>query len=234
MKILLVASSIEDIQPTLDYIDKNWEKVSFSEYAKKDTRIFPMITGYASIFMPYALSKFSKIEEIDYVILAGLAASTTRIVEIGQTVNVGRDIFGDVGIEEADGKFSDMFDLKLHDRTRFPFFKGEIFNEEIINPLKHHVVKSISVNRIPGSFAQIEELNKKYHAEIVTTNGAAFAYTCRMLDVDYLQMRTIFRYLEPSTIRDREKDFAVEKLNIELLKLIDHLSFTTKKKNFGV
>ena len=174
MKILLVASSTEEIQATLDFLDQNWEKISFSEYANKETRIFPLVTGYASIFMPYALAKFSDIKNIDFVVLAGLAASTTRIVELGETVNVGRDIFGDIGIEESNGEFEDMFDLKLHDKTRFPFFKGEIFNEEIINPLKQKVVKAISVNRIPGTFEAIEALNKKYHAEIVSTNGSCF------------------------------------------------------------
>jgi hypothetical protein len=225
MRILLVASSTENIAPTLDHLEKTWERVSFSEYENGKMTIFPLVTGYASIFMPYALAKFSEIETIDYVVYAGLAAGTTRIVEIGQTVNVGRDILGDVGIEESDKEFKDMFDLKIHDRTRFPFFKGEIFNEDIINPLKQRVVKNISVNTIPGTFETIEALNKKYHAEIVTTNGAAFAYSCKMLDVKYLQLRTIYRYLEPTTIRNREREFAVRNLNIELLTLIEELSY---------
>lgn len=193
-----------------------------------------MITGYAPTFVPYAISKFNGIKEIDYVIQAGLCAGTTRIVEIGQTVNVGRDIFGDIGIDGSDGKFQDMFDLNLHDKNRFPFFKGEIFNEEIINPLKQRVVKAISVNKIPGTFEGIEEINKKYHAEILVTDGAAMAYSCKMLDVDYLQIRTVYRYLEPTTIIDREKEFAIEELNKEVLKLLDHLSFTKKEKNFKI
>lgn len=225
MRILLVASSTENIAPSLDHLEKTWERVNFSEYQSGKTTIFPMVAGYASIFMPYALAKFNEIETIDYVVYAGLAAGTTRIVEIGQTVNVGRDILGDVGIEESDKEFKDLFDLKIHDRTRFPFFKGEIFNEDIINPLKQRVVKNISVNTIPGTFETIEALNKKYHAEIVTTNGAAFAYACKMLDAKYLQIRTIYRYLEPTTIRNREREFAVRNLNIEILSLIEELSY---------
>lgn len=225
MRILLVASSTENIAPTLDHLEKSWERLSFSEYKKGSITIFPLVVGYAAIFMPYALAKFSDIETIDYVVYAGLAAGTTRIVEIGQTVNVGRDILGDVGIEESDKVFKDIFDLKIHDRTRFPFFKGEIFNEDIINPLKQRVVKNISVNTIPGTFESIEALNKKYHAEIVTTNGAAFAYSCKMLDVKYLQIRTIYRYLEPTTIRNREREFAVRNLNLETLSLIEELSY---------
>jgi hypothetical protein len=225
MRILLVASSTENIAPTLDHLEKTWERVTFSEYRKGNMTVYPLVVGYASIFMPYALAKFSEIETIDYVVYAGLAAGTTRIVEIGQTVNVGRDIMGDVGIEESDKEFKDIFDLKIHDRTRFPFFKGEIFNEDIINPLKQRVVKNISVNTIPGTFESIEALNKKYHAEIVTTNGAAFAYACKMLDVKYLQLRTIYWYLEPSTIRNREREFAIRNLNIEVLNLLQELSY---------
>lgn len=229
MKILLVASSTKVLQPTLDHLDKEWEKISFSEYSKGEFTIFPLVTGFAPIFMPYALAKFSKMGEIDKVIYIGLAAATTRILEIGQTVNVGRDIIGDVGIEESDGKFQDMFNLKEHDPTKFPFFRGEIFNEDIINPLKLRVVKAISVNKIPGTFERIEELEKKYHAEIVTHNGAAFAYSCKMLDVEYLQLRTIYQYLEPTTIGNRDKEEAILKLNIEVLNLLKHLPL--QKKN---
>lgn len=229
MRILLVSSSTENITPTLEHLEKNWERISFSEYSNGKAHVFPLVVGYASVFMPYALAKFSNIGNIDYVVYAGLAAGTTRIVEIGQTVNVGRDILGDVGIEESDASFKDLFDLNIHDRTRFPFFKGEIFNEDIINPLKHRVVKNISVNCIPGTFESIEALNKKYHAEIVTTNGAAFAYTCKMLDVDYLQLRTIYRYLEPSTIRNREKEFAIRNLNISIMELIEELTYMKSK-----
>ncbi|GLR15402.1 nucleoside phosphorylase-I family protein [Portibacter lacus] len=228
MRILIVSSSGEEINPTLEYMDENWEKISFSEYKKGNLTVFPLVTGYASIFMPYALAKFHGIEDIDYAIFAGLAAGTTRIVEIGQTVNVGRDILGDVGIEESDGTFKDLFKLKFHEPTRFPFFKGEIFNEDIINPLKLRVVKNISVNTIPGTFETIEEINKRYHAEIVTTNGAAFAYSCRMLDVKYLQLRTIYRYLEPTTIINREKEFAIRNLNKELMKLIEELNYLSR------
>ena len=229
MRILLVSSSTENIAPTLEYLEKNWERDSFSEYSKGKTTVFPLVVGYASMFMPYALAKFSDIESIDYVIYAGLAAGTTRIVEIGQTVNVGRDILGDVGLEESEGTFKDIFDLKLHDRTRFPFFKGEIFNEDIINPLKQRVVKNISVNTIPGTFESIEALNKKYHAEIVTTNGAAFSYACKMLDVEYLQLRTVYRYLEPTTIRNREKEFALRNLNVAVMELIEELTYMKSK-----
>ncbi|WP_235298924.1 nucleoside phosphorylase-I family protein [Portibacter marinus] len=228
MKILLVSSSGEEINPALEIMDETWERVSFSEYRNGNLQVFPLVVGYAGIFMPYALAKFNGIENIDYAVFAGLAAGTTRIVEVGQTVNVGRDIMGDVGIEESDRSFNDLFDLNLHERNRYPFFKGEIFNEDIINPLKHRVVKNISVNMIPGTFESIELLNKKYHAEIVTTNGAAFAYTCRMLDVNYLQYRTIYRYLEPTTIRNREKEYAIKNLNKEIIDLLAELDYLSR------
>ncbi len=228
MKILLVASVIETVQSTLNYLEKNWEKKGFAEYQKGEATIFILITGYAPVFMPYALLQFHEIKNIDTAIYGGLAAAETRVLDVGQTVNVGRDIFGDIGIQESDGKLYDMFDLKYHEKNKFPFFKGELFNEDIINPLKHQVVKGISLNTIPGTYESIEALNQKYHAEIITTNGAAFAYTCKMLDIKYYQMRTIYRHLELTTIRNREKDFAIENLNIELLKLIDHLSYQKK------
>jgi hypothetical protein len=229
MKILLVSSTTETIQETLDKLDKSWEKISFSEYGKENARVFPLVSGYGPTFLTYALSRFKGIENIDYVIYAGIAAATTRILELGQTVNVGRDIFADMGIEESDGTFNDMFDLKFHPLIKYPFFKGEIFNEDIINPTKLRVVKSISVNKIPGTYEGIEELEKKYHADIISTNGAAFAYACRMLDVKYFQIRSVYRYLEPTTIRDREKEYALKNLNSQIWKLIDHLSYEKKE-----
>lgn len=232
MKILLVASSSLEIQPFLDHLEKEWERVSFSEYKRGEVHIYPLVAGHMPVFMTYAICKFANIKDIDRVILAGLGVATTRIFEIGQTVNVGRDIFGDVGIEESDGSFKDVFDIKMQDPNMYPFFKGQIFNEDIVNPLKYHVAKSITVNKFPGTFENIEAINKKYHAELITSNGGAFSYTCKMLDVKYLQIRTVYRYLEPSTIPNRDMDLAVNNLNAELIKLIDVLPHMKKKVNF--
>lgn len=228
MKVLLVASTTAEIKPFLDHMDKTWEKVSFTEYKKNNMTVFPLVTGNTQFFMTYAMCKFPGIEHIDKAINVGLAVSTTRILDIGETVNVGRDIFGDIGMEESDGNFLDMFDLKYLDSNRYPFFKAELFNEDITNPLKHRVVKSLSVNTFPGTFESIEKLNKKYHAEIVSTNGAAFAYTCRMLDVKYLQYRTIQRYLEPNTHPERDQDLAILELNKEIIKILEEIRFENR------
>lgn len=229
MKILLVADSQEELRPIIAKMDQSWEKVNPNEYKSEDLSVQFLIGGHTQFQMIFNLCNFKEIATFDRVINIGLAAGNTRILDIGQTVNIGRDIFGDIGLEESDGNFKDLFDLKLADSAKLPFFRAEIFNEDIINPLKYNVVKSISLNTIPGTFENIERLNKKYHADTISRTGAAFAFSCKMLNIKYLQLRTVYRYLEPSSYPYREKEMAIIKLGEDVFKFLDHISF--EKKN---
>jgi futalosine hydrolase len=231
MKILIVAPAQIEIAPFLSYLDKQFERKSFFEYERKDMHLFPFITGYGMMQSAYALGKLEIIKDMDFVICAGLCATVTRVLDLGQVVNVHTEIFGDFGREEHDGTLTDIHDLQLIDPNLYPFRKAKLTNEQLINPLKYKVVNGMTVNKILGSTESIERMNYKYHADIESFEGLAYAYACMMQHMPFMHIRAISQFVEPMASDSGDLDLAIDNLNEALIRFINYFEEHPFKKD---
>jgi futalosine hydrolase len=129
-----------------------------------------------------------------------------------------------VGVQE-DGKWKDLFDLKLEKSSYHPFERRKLPNPWLAgyNLLKLPEVSAITINEITTGKERIHQLAKKYNPVIETMEGAALHYVCRQMNTPFIQLRAISNY-----IGERNKDNwkikeAIDNLNQCTLEYVDRL-----------
>jgi futalosine hydrolase len=131
---------------------------------------------------------------------------------------------GDTGVEE-EGKWKDLFDLKLEKSSYHPFEKRKLPNQFLqeYNLLKLPEVASITVNEITTNKERMDQLIKKYDPIIESMEGAALHYVCREMNVPFIQIRSISNYVGERDKTKWKMKEAIENLNQTLLKYVDRL-----------
>lgn len=220
MNILVVSATTFEIAPLLQYLDAKAEKLSFFEYRYKGNVIYPLVTGVGALNTSFALARYNKMEETDVAINVGLAGSYHDAISLGTVVEVTSDRFADLGVEENDGSFTDVFELGLTNGDQYPFQDGWIKSDKSkfeTNTLK---VKSLTVNKVHGAKESIDKIKSKYMADIESMEGAGFMYACRIMDVPAHQYRAISNYVEPRNRANWQIEKAIDNLNDHLIKLL--------------
>ena len=115
MKVLLVSATEFEIA---------------SYFKQKDT-IDVLLTGVGMPIALYHLQKKITENRYNLVIQVGLAGAFTTKFELGETVFVNQDTFGDLGIEEKE-RFTPIFETDLFNKNEFPFENGWLVNKNKI------------------------------------------------------------------------------------------------------
>ena len=182
-----------------------------------------LISGVGIASSMYHIQK--RLNQIDYdvVIQAGIAGTFTDKLNLGETVIVKQDTFGDIGIEEKE-KFNTVFKMGFANENEFPFENGWLINpHKSLNTLKLPLVKAVTVNKVSDSFLQKKQLIETFDADIETMEGAALHYVCLQENIPFIQIRSISNHVgERDKSKWKIKD-AVNNLNIETEHLIKEL-----------
>jgi len=216
-KVYLFAATQFEILPTLQHLEENFKKKSFFEYSIDGLSIFPVVTGVGSMLTSLAMTRTNKITEADMIINAGVAGSYNREINIGSVVEVVEDRFADLGVEEADGGFTDVFEMDLMNKDQFPFENGLL---KIEGQTNYQRVSGITVNKVNGTEASIERMTKKYNPEIESMEGAAFMYTAKIMDIKAIQLRAISNFVEPRNKANWDLEKAIKSLNEALINIM--------------
>jgi futalosine hydrolase len=208
MQILLIAATKEEIQP---FINVN-------------PQIDVLIAGVGVPATIYHLQK--RMQQIDYdlIIQAGIAGAYKQELTLGETVLINQDTFGDLGMEEKED-FTSIFETALAGKDEFPFTNGWLMNtNKIFKKSSLPVVKAITINKISDSILQKQQLIKQFDADIETMEGAALHYVCLQENILFLQMRSVSNYVGERDKTKWKMKEAIDKLNTELLNLINQLT----------
>jgi futalosine hydrolase len=207
MNLLIVAATKFEIEPFLK--------------EKNNTEI--LITGVGIPATVYRLVKKISEKNYDFVIQAGIAGAFNDDMNLTEVVQVNKDTFADLGIQE-NGNFLTLFDMGFSQKNDFPFTDGWL-----INPLsllqKNHLpaVKGITVNKIGDDAFQNKMITEKFSPAVESMEGAAFHYVCLLERINFLQLRAISNRVGE---RDKSKwklKESIENLNKELLNIIENL-----------
>ena len=197
MKIAIIAATSFEIDPLLQHLDAKGRKASFFHYEYKEHEIHPLVTGIGAMKTAFAMARFNESPNLDLAINAGIAGSYNRNLELGKVVNVISDRFADLGIEEADGSFTDVYDLELEAKNKYPYTDGALVNDGLKYSFDIKEVKGLTVNKVHGTQESIDRIQAKYQADIETMEGAGFHYACMNMDIQHIQLRGLSNYVEP-------------------------------------
>lgn len=228
MNILLTAATLPEIQPTIDFLFREWKKAGESRYAKAAKNVTVLISGIGSVATAYALTRHLSTHDCQFAIQAGIAGSFRRDIALGAVVTIENEIPGDWGVENNE-IFEDLFDTGLL-KENDPPFKGKSLHNDL-QQLQTALpdlpgvpgrtkVNGVTVNTVSGSETTIRRLKSKYNPDVESMEGAAFHYVCLKEKVPFIQLRGISNYVE---IRDKRKwniPLAIENLNKCLIDML--------------
>ncbi|MCB0611831.1 MAG: futalosine hydrolase [Lewinellaceae bacterium] len=221
MNILFAAATPFEIQPLLSHLKKKFVPSGHFTFQKGETEVSVLITGAGLPMMAYSMGKILAGKEVHLAINAGIGGAFTRKFNIGDVVQVVSERFGDLGVQEADGRFTDVCELGLIEADEPPFRNGQLVNEAAGQFSFLPAAHGLSVNKVHGHPPDIEAIRAKYpDAEIESMEGAAFFYACRSEGIPFLEIRSVSNYVEARNRENWDIPLAIEKLNEVLVELV--------------
>src|SRR3954471_2205263 len=130
MRVFITAATVNEWMPCFLQIDKLYTEKS------KRFKVYFHQSGVGMMATTFSLTKLILEEKPDLLLQVGLAGCFTSM-QLGKVIVVDKDVAGDVGVEE-DGKWKDLFNLKLEKSNYPPYEKSSLPNHEIekLNLLK--------------------------------------------------------------------------------------------------
>lgn len=225
-RLLIVAATPFEIGPLLSHLTDHFQQEAEGWFVKDNFWIKLLVTGVGQTHTAYFLGRLLQPGAFDMAINAGIAGAFNRSLAIGDVVNVVSERFGDLGVEEADGRFTDMHELGLIEPDSPPFQFGILHNPEAEKFSFMNQVNGLTVNKVHGYEPSIEKIHKKYGSDIETMEGAAFFLAALYVNVSFLQIRAISNYVESRNRDNWNLPLAIEKLNTTLLQIIEGLQLS--------
>ncbi|MGN6421068.1 MAG: futalosine hydrolase [Pseudobacter sp.] len=214
MDIMLVAATMLEIAPTLEWLQKN-------EFRAGSNTVHVTITGIGSMQTTYNMMEAIQAQRPEALIQAGIAGSFSHGYRPGTCCIVQDESTGDLGVEEA-GSFRDVFDMGFQEAGQFPFTGRTLHNPDTaaLTRFGLPLVKAITVNEVTTAPKRIETLQQKYSAIVESMEGAAFHYVALRQDIPFLQLRAVSNMVgERDKSRWQLKD-AISTLNQQLMQLL--------------
>lgn len=215
MDILLTAATFLEIRPAVEFLGRQWSREGKNMYSKAGHRACILVSGIGALPTAYSLMRcFSRFSP-GLAVQAGIAGSFRKDIALGTVALIEKEISGDLGMEDGE-EFRDLFDSGFLREDEFPFREKMLCNDLRVVPAafgRLPRMKGVSVNTVSGSERTIRQLERKYHPEVESMEGAAFHYVCLQEGIPFIQLRGLSNYVE---IRDRSRwdiPLAVKNLN---------------------
>ncbi|MCK9403969.1 MAG: futalosine hydrolase [Chitinophagaceae bacterium] len=218
MRIIITAATVAEWMPS--FLEMNNLYTSDSHRFKVQFHQ----TGVGMLATAVSLTKLALDEKPDLVIQAGVAGCFDTAIALGKVMVVKEESLADTGVEE-DGKWKDIFDLKLEKSSYPPFERRKLPNPWLtkFNLLKLPEVSGITVNEITTNPERIRQLVKKYGPVTESMEGAALHYVCRQANIPFIQIRSVSNYIGERNKANWKMKEAIGNLNQTLLQYIDTL-----------
>jgi futalosine hydrolase len=225
MHVLLTSATPFEIGPAIEWLEKNFSSTETGLFTRDELTVQLCVTGIGMVATSWQLAQvFARIKP-DFVINAGIAGALDRNLQLGDVVYVATDCFADLGVEDADGRFIDLFGLGLSQEDSFPFQAGKLVNPGAAQAGYLPHAQGISVNKAHGSEASIAALRQKFpEAQVESMEGAAFFYACLHAGVAFAEIRSVSNYVEPRNREAWNLPLAIGALHKVLVQMLEGLS----------
>jgi futalosine hydrolase len=197
--LLSCTTELEAIQIRYN-LNKYFKHINLINWKSDIYNIHLNITGAGIPFVMLNLQRTIHLLQPNYLIHFGIAGIKQSHGRIGDVVELVRDQFGDIGIFESDEQYKSMFDIGLWDGSVFPFENQLLVNNLPLDKVGIPKMDGITVNSIPGSQSQQDEMARRGQFQVESMEGAAVFLTSLQYGIPFCALRGISNYLEP---RDR-------------------------------
>ncbi len=213
MHLTIVAATLFEIEPTRQFLADNFHSKDQLTFIKGETTVQILITGVGTTATAFALGQYLGRVKTNLLINAGIAGSFSKTLKIGDVFLVEKDRFGDLGVEEADGNFVDVFELEMPAPNTPPFQDSWLINPAAAGQNFLPTATAITVQTVHGTTASISKIQKKYPVDLESMEGAAVHYASLMTGTPFFQIRSISNYVEPRNKENWDIGKAINSLN---------------------
>ena len=181
-------------------------------------------SGVGMLATAVSLTKMALEDKPDLIIQVGVAGCFDISIDLGKVLVIKDESLADMGVEE-DGKWKDLFDMKLEKSSYPPFEKRKLPNPWLpkFNLLKLPEVSAITINEISTNKDRIQQQIKKYSPITESMEGAALHYICREFNIPFLQIRALSNYVGERNKANWKMNEAIINLNHTLVKYVEKL-----------
>ncbi len=223
MKLLIVSATEFEILPLLNFLKANYKNKDNIRFFSKQIDIHILVTGVGMVHTTFALASFLAKNTVDLAINLGIAGSFNNKMSLGQVFQVVSDRFADVGVEEADGTFTDIFDLQLIDHNEPPYINATLYSPNSDSAFLPKA-SAITVNKVHGTSQSIRKIIEKYPVDLESMEGSAFFFCCLQQQVNCLQIRGVSNFVEPRNKDNWNIPLAIDNLNEVAIQMIEEMS----------
>ncbi|WP_052598374.1 futalosine hydrolase [Aureispira sp. CCB-QB1] len=223
MKLLVASATEFEIIPLLDYLKSNFKNKENRRFFSQKIDIHILVTGVGPIHTSFALATVLAQHNFDLVLNLGIAGAFNKNFKIGEVFQIVNDRFADVGVEEADGSFTDLFEMQLMDWNEPPYINGKLYAPNTEHKFLPQAT-AITVSKVHGTLESIKKIQGKYTADLESMEGAAIFYACLQHQIDCLQVRSVSNYVESRNKDNWNIPLAIDNLNKVAVEIIDLFS----------
>ncbi len=214
MHILLVAATPFEIAPTLSWLAAHFKEKSVGYFEREKLIVQTLITGVGSPATAFHLGRCFAKNRPDWAINAGIGGAFDARLNLGDVVQIVSERFGDLGVEEADGRFVDLAELGFTTQSALNNPQPPIPDLASCH--------GITVNKVHGSALSIEKISAKYpDAQVESMEGAAFFYGCLAAETPFVEIRSISNRVEPRNRDAWDLPLAIQNLNHQVLAMLE-------------
>lgn len=217
MQILLSAATPFEIAPTISWLEQHFEAAHPGDFIRNEACIQVRITGIGMMATAWNLANIFAQSRPDLVINAGIGGAFDKDLQLGDVLYISQEQMADLGVETADGKLLDLFDLDLLEADGFPFQNKKMLNPDAINSHFLPHANGITVNCGHGERHSISRCLEKYpDAQIESMEGAAVFYACLQAGLRFMELRAVSNYVTPRNREEWNIPLAISRLNHNL------------------
>lgn len=214
MNLLIVAATPFEIAPVKAWLEAQFQQKTENVYQNGPLTVQLLITGVGVTATAFHLAWILSREKPDWVINVGIAGAFSSQLPLGTVVQVVQERFGDLGVEEVDGSFTDVEEMGL-----WPY--AIMSNPHPALP-SLQACRGLTVHKVHGSETSIQNIRSKYpDAEVESMEGAAFFYACLAAGVLFAEIRSISNLVEPRNRGAWDLPLAITNLNKVLIQILE-------------
>lgn len=211
MKLLIVAATLQEIQPLLSAFSISSD-LAEKVIGKHSVKI--LITGAGMVPTAFSLGSHLANHSYDLAINLGIAGSFDFGLKLGDVCLVKDDTFAELGAEDGEDflPFDILgFGITSQSHRPNPGFPTRQLKE----------VSAITVNKVHGHELSIAKAIARFNPQIESMEGAAFFYACNQTDVFCIQIRAISNYVERRSREKWDTNLAIKNLNETIINLLE-------------
>ena len=196
MRIAVVTATELEMQPIRAYLSERL-------YLRSHHSFSLCVSGVGLMHATHSLAGFLQTEKPDVIIQAGIGGGFHPLKHpIGQSVAVGSEMQGDLGVMEPGGLWQGLPEMRLMDPDLAPYTSARLINphHDLLTKSGLPIVNGVSVNRVSTDAEFIHILAHKQAADVESMEGAAFHYSCLQAGIPFLQLRGL-----SNLVGDRDK-----------------------------